>query len=91
MPRGLNDPCFEQDACGVGMVCHMKGEKAHQIIADGLRTEFAKRTLKAVVSSEREEIMRVLSTRANETARPLGIEIIDEDAFRALLASHGAL
>ena len=22
MPRGLNDPCFEQDACGVGMVCY---------------------------------------------------------------------
>jgi alkyl hydroperoxide reductase subunit AhpF len=34
--RGLYDPCFEHDACGVGMVCQMKGEKSHQIIADGL-------------------------------------------------------
>lgn len=37
MPRGLNDPGFEQDACGVGMVCHLKGEKSHRIIADGLQ------------------------------------------------------
>ena len=48
-----------------------------QIIADGLRTEFAKRTLRAVVSTEREEIMEILSRRANETAGSLGIEIVD--------------
>lgn len=48
-----------------------------QIIADGLRTEFAKRTLKEVVSTEREEIMSTLSRRANETAESLGIEIVD--------------
>jgi len=35
--RGLYDPRFEHDACGVGMVCHMKGEKSHRIIADGLQ------------------------------------------------------
>ncbi|UCD82470.1 MAG: glutamate synthase large subunit [Desulfobacterales bacterium] len=36
-PRDLYDPRFEHDACGVGMICHMKGEKSHQIIADGLQ------------------------------------------------------
>jgi glutamate synthase domain-containing protein 1 len=36
-PRGLYDPSFEHDACGVGMVGHMKGEKSHRIIADGLQ------------------------------------------------------
>ena len=36
-PRGLYDRRFEHDACGVGMVCHMKGEKTHQIVADGLQ------------------------------------------------------
>jgi len=36
-PRGLYDPRFEHDACGVGMICHMKGEKSHRIIADGLQ------------------------------------------------------
>ena len=35
--RGLSDPRFEHDACGVGMICHMKGEKSHRIIADGLQ------------------------------------------------------
>ena len=36
-PQGLYDPRFEHDACGVGMVCHMKGEKSYGIIADGLQ------------------------------------------------------
>ena len=36
-PQSLYDPSFEHDAWGVGMVCHMKGEKSHQIIADGLQ------------------------------------------------------
>ena len=36
-PQGLYDPRFEHDACGVGMICHMKGEKSHRIIADGLQ------------------------------------------------------
>ena len=35
--RGLYDPRFEHDACGVGMVCHLKGKKSHRIIADGLK------------------------------------------------------
>ena len=35
--QGLYDPRFEHDACGVGMVCHLKGEKSHRIIADGLQ------------------------------------------------------
>ncbi|WP_421859229.1 glutamate synthase large subunit [Oricola sp.] len=34
--RGLYDPRNEHDACGVGFIAHMKGEKSHQIIADGL-------------------------------------------------------
>ena len=33
----LYDYRFEHDACGVGMVCHLKGEKSHGIIADGLK------------------------------------------------------
>jgi len=36
-PRGLYDPRFEHDACGVGMICNMHGEKSHRIIADGLQ------------------------------------------------------
>ncbi|KAJ3020347.1 glutamate synthase [NADH] [Thoreauomyces humboldtii] len=32
--QGLYDPEFEKDSCGVGFVCHIKGEPAHQIVAD---------------------------------------------------------
>nr|WP_099865647.1 glutamate synthase large subunit [Pararhizobium haloflavum] len=34
--QGLYDPRNEHDACGVGFIAHMKGQKSHQIIADGL-------------------------------------------------------
>ncbi|WP_247749206.1 MULTISPECIES: glutamate synthase large subunit [unclassified Rhizobium] len=38
LPRkqGLYDPRNEHDACGVGFVAHMKGQKSHQIVQDGL-------------------------------------------------------
>ncbi|MBX3728796.1 MAG: glutamate synthase large subunit [Candidatus Sumerlaeia bacterium] len=35
-PEGLYDPRFERDACGVGFVCHIKGEASHAIIRQGL-------------------------------------------------------
>ncbi len=34
--QGLYDPRNEHDACGVGFVAHMRGEKSHQIVKDGL-------------------------------------------------------
>ncbi len=34
--QGLYDPAFEKDSCGVGFVMHMKGEKSHEIITQGL-------------------------------------------------------
>ncbi|HEX5682436.1 MAG TPA: glutamate synthase-related protein [Ideonella sp.] len=34
---GLYDPRNEKDACGVGFVAHIKGQKAHAIIAQGLK------------------------------------------------------
>ena len=34
--QGLYDPAFEKDSCGVGFVVHMKGEKSHEIILQGL-------------------------------------------------------
>lgn len=35
--KGLYNPSREHDACGVGFVAHMKGEKSHRVIADGLQ------------------------------------------------------
>ena len=33
---GLYDPAFEHDACGIGFVANIKGNKSHQIISDTL-------------------------------------------------------
>ncbi len=35
-PQGLYDPANEHDACGVGFICHVKGDKSHAIVAQGL-------------------------------------------------------
>ncbi len=34
--KGLYDPSFEHDACGIGFVANIKGSKSHQIISDAL-------------------------------------------------------
>ncbi|WP_244314384.1 glutamate synthase large subunit [Pannonibacter tanglangensis] len=34
--KGLYNPAREHDACGVGFIAHLKGEKSHKVIADGL-------------------------------------------------------
>ena len=34
--QGLYDPRFEHDACGVGFVVNIKGEKSHEIVAQAL-------------------------------------------------------
>mgnify|MGYP001167321390 CR=1 FL=1 len=34
--KGLYDPSFEHDACGVGLIAHIKGQASHQIVRQGL-------------------------------------------------------
>jgi membrane protease subunit HflC len=46
-------------------------------IADGLRSEFGKRTIKEVVSGDRAEIMDIITTEAIERAKQFGIQIVD--------------
>ncbi len=48
-----------------------------QIIKDGLRGEFGKRTIQDVVSGERTQIMAVLSSEANSAAQGFGIDVVD--------------
>lgn len=48
-----------------------------QIIKDGMRGEFSKRTINEVVSGERGQIMKVLTGNASQQAKELGIAIID--------------
>src|SRR5690606_20535222 len=35
--HGLYDPAHEHDACGVGFVAHIKGEKSHAIVGQALK------------------------------------------------------
>jgi glutamate synthase (ferredoxin) len=35
--QGLYDPGHEHDSCGVGFVVHLKGQRSHQIVRDGLQ------------------------------------------------------
>ena len=35
--QGLYDPQFEHDACGMGFVVHMKGQKSHNIVTQALK------------------------------------------------------
>ena len=34
--QGLYDPANEHDACGVGFIAHIKGNKSHSIVEQGL-------------------------------------------------------
>ena len=35
--QGLYDPAHEHDACGVGFIAHIKGQKSHSIVEQGLQ------------------------------------------------------
>jgi membrane protease subunit HflC len=48
-----------------------------EIVKDGIRGEFAKRTVPEVVRSERREIMGDMLENARANALPLGIEVVD--------------
>jgi membrane protease subunit HflC len=53
------------------------GQRIEQIIKDGMRGQFSKRTINEVVSGERDQIMRDLTVDANRQAAAIGIEIVD--------------
>ena len=36
-PQGLYDPAFEHDACGVGFVANIRGERSHDVVHKGIR------------------------------------------------------
>lgn len=52
-------------------------QRLDQIIKDGMRGEFSKRTINEVVSGERNQIMTVLTGNASVQAKELGIAIVD--------------
>lgn len=46
-------------------------------VGDGIRAEFGKRTVREVVSGERQEIMDRLQVEANRRAKEFGLEVVD--------------
>jgi len=48
-----------------------------QAVNDGLRAEFGKRTINDVVSGQREEVMNLIRTKADQDARKIGVQVVD--------------
>ncbi len=48
-----------------------------QVVNDGLRAEFGKRTIHDVISGERARIMDILRAKADHDARQMGIQVLD--------------
>jgi membrane protease subunit HflC len=48
-----------------------------QMVNDGLRAEFGKRTIHDVISGERAKIMDILRDKADSEARQMGIQVLD--------------
>jgi membrane protease subunit HflC len=59
-----------------------------QIIKDGLRDEFGKRTIQEVISGERSQVMDILTVKANKGAEELGVEVVQVRIKRIDLPSE---
>lgn len=55
----------------------LAAQRLIEIVKDGVRSEFAKRTVPQVVTAERRELLDNMLASARKNARTLGIEIVD--------------
>lgn len=55
----------------------LASQRLLEILKDGIRAEFAKRTVPQVVAAERRELLDAMLSAAREDATSLGIEIVD--------------
>ena len=55
----------------------LAAQRLIEIVKDGVRSEFAKRTVPQVVSAERRELLDDMLASARKNARTLGIQVID--------------
>ncbi len=53
------------------------GTRLSQVIKNGLRDEFGKRTIQEAISGERAQIMDVITAQIEEQANQFGIEVVD--------------
>ncbi|MEZ5534112.1 MAG: protease modulator HflC [Thiolinea sp.] len=51
--------------------------RLEDIMKDGLRNEFSRRTIEEALSEQRDEIMQGLEVKSNEAAKQLGITVVD--------------
>ncbi len=52
-------------------------ERLSKVVQEGLRNEFAKRTIQEAISGERSEIMDVMTSKITEQAKQFGIKVVD--------------
>ncbi|VAW83782.1 HflC protein [hydrothermal vent metagenome] len=52
-------------------------ERLSEIVKQELRDQFGRRTLRDVVSGEREKVMKILTVNTNESISDFGIEVVD--------------
>ncbi|MBC2731784.1 protease modulator HflC [Thiobacillus sp.] len=51
--------------------------RLNQTVNDGLRAEFGKRTIHDVVSGQRDKVMDLIRTKADQDARSIGVQVVD--------------
>jgi membrane protease subunit HflC len=61
----------------VGGLATNASQRLRQLVNDGLRTEFGKRTVTEVISGDRDDIMKIVRAETNESAKRFGIEVLD--------------
>ncbi|MDR0736213.1 MAG: protease modulator HflC [Zoogloeaceae bacterium] len=66
------------------------GTRLMQTINAGLRAEFGKRTVRQVISDEREKIMEDMRVKANEDAKKIGVLVLDVRLKRVELPTNVA-
>lgn len=57
-------------------------QRLSELIKNGLRDEFGKRTIQEVISGERAQIMDLLTVQANKLVKELGIQVVDVRILR---------
>ncbi len=61
----------------VGGDVWVANQRLSQVVKDGLRGEFGKRSVQEVISGERDEIMKAITEIAAHQAKEFGIEVVD--------------
>ena len=51
--------------------------RLNQTVNDGLRAEFGRRTIHDVVSGQRDKVMNLIRTKADQDARSIGVQVVD--------------